>query len=37
MVRHGLVDEVTGYVDDVNAFMMNLEKIKVISSQCQRP
>lgn len=24
MVRHGLVDEVTGYVDDVNTFMVNL-------------
>lgn len=28
MVGHGLVDEVTGYVDDVNTFMVDLERSK---------
>lgn len=28
MVRHRLVDEVTGDVNDVNAFMVDLERIK---------
>lgn len=28
MVRHGLVDEVTGYVNDVNTFMVDLERSK---------
>lgn len=26
MVGHGLVDEVTGYVDDVSTFMVDLER-----------
>lgn len=28
MVRHGLIDEVTGYFDDVNTFMVDLERSK---------
>lgn len=26
MVRHSLVDEITGDLDDLNTFMMNLKK-----------
>lgn len=28
MVWHGLVDEVTGYVDDVRTFMVDLDRLK---------
>lgn len=30
MVRYGLVDEVTGYVDDVSTFVMNLQRLMFI-------
>lgn len=30
MVRYGLIDEVTGYVDDVSTFVMNLQRLMLI-------
>lgn len=32
MVRYGLVDEVTGYVDDVSTFVMNLQRLFILLS-----